>query len=111
MPSSNCPARRPVPPDDSLPRQLGRDPSVTQVYDFSKPEAPQILTPFRVRGRLVPGHTWAGEPDAPVVVREGDIIGPGAAQTADLRCPRRAATVTIRPLDANTPALIEQRAG
>src|SRR5260370_33972128 len=99
MTSFNCTPRRPVPADDSLTRQLGRDPSVTQVYDFSKPEAPQILTPFRVRGRLVPGHTWAGEPDAPVGVREGDIIVPRAAQTAALRCPWCPAQVTVCPLD------------
>jgi len=74
-----------------------------KTYEFAGPD----FTPFTITGCLVPGHTRAGDPDAPVIVRQGDVIEPGAAQTIDLRCASCTASVSLGPMDGHTLAVIE----
>lgn len=101
-----------VTPDPAIrPEPLVIDLSRPHPEGGHDPENPQFLAPFKITGLFMPAHTRAGDAEAPVVIRQGDIITPDAAQLADLRCTDCTASVTIGPLDGNTMALIEHAAG
>jgi hypothetical protein len=86
--------------------------TASDVIDLASGPDPQILAPFTVTGHLVIGHTASlADPDAPVIVRQGDVIAPDAAQTIDLRCARCTATLSLGPLDGHTLALLEHEDG
>jgi hypothetical protein len=89
----------------------GRCRAVIELASPAEPVPQIILTPQRVRGRLLPGHTVAGDPQAPVIVQEGDIRQPGDTRYADFRCKQCAARTSVGPLGPDTLMLIEHEPG
>jgi hypothetical protein len=78
------------------------------------PEVPQVLTTWQVMGPVLVGHTPdMDDPDAPIVVREGTAILPGADGTgyADGRCGSCVAHMTIARGGDGTLLNIEHQAG